>query len=206
MKNTWFALLLTGLLAGCVNLDVEPKAKQFYVLEDNGHGGRAGGRSPCPKPAGGLGLLIDVQMPATFYNGTNLAFSRGPGSRGHYQYAQWTDRPTSQIGRLLRDRLRQDCRYRQVALVGEGLTGEQLLSLRLLELYHDAASQPGQAVIELDVQLVRRDAGRLIAQKTFRATAPAASYDAKGASLGFNQALGRLLDELEAWLAQQPRG
>lgn len=197
MKTLLPIALAAGLLAGCVNLDVEPRARQFYVLEDNG---QAGGRSPCAKPTGSLGLLIDMQMPATFYNGTNLAFSRSPGSRGHYQYAQWTDRPASQIGRLLRDRLRQDCRYRQVALLGEGLTGEQQLSLRLVELYHDAASQPGQAVIEIEVQLIRRDAGRLVAQKSFRATAPAASYDAAGAAAGFNRALGQLLDEIEVWL------
>lgn len=200
MKRLCCSILAAGLLAGCVNLDVEPKAKQFYVLQDKG---QTGSRSPCPKPTGSLALLIDVQMPATFYNATNLAFSRSPGSRGYYQYAQWTDRPTSQIGRLLRDRLRQDCRYRQVALIGEGLTGDRQLSLRLLELYHDAASSPGQAVIELDVQLIRRDAARLIAQKTFRAAAPAASFDAQGASAGFNQALGRLLDELTTWLAER---
>jgi cholesterol transport system auxiliary component len=204
MKTLLPIALAAGLLAGCVNLDVEPRARQFYVLQDPGPA--ANPPTPCQKPGAGMALLLDMQMPATFYNGTNLAFSRSPGSRGHYQYAQWTDRPASQIGRLLRDRLRQDCRYRQVALIGEGLTGEQQLSLRLIELYHDAAQAPGQAVIELEVQLIRRDAGRLIAQKTLRVTAPAASYDAEGAAAGFNRALGQLLDEIEAWLAQQPRG
>ncbi|NWG87527.1 MAG: membrane integrity-associated transporter subunit PqiC [Hydrogenophilaceae bacterium] len=202
MKNGiawWLGLLAASLAAGCVNIDVESKAKQFYVLQDTG-------RSQCQKPPGSGALLIDVLTPAAFYNANTLAFSKGAGSRGYYQYAQWTDRPANQIGLLVRDRLRQGCLYRQVALSGEGLTGEQQLSLRLLELYHDVSSSPGQAVIELDVQLIRRDAARLIAQKTFRVTAPAAGFDAKGAAAGMNQALTRLLDELAAWLAQQPRG
>lgn len=198
MKNMLIGLWLAALLAGCVNIEVESKGRQSFVLKD-------GGQSSCSKPAGTASLLIDVLTPPVFYNGTNLAFGKDANSRGYYQYAQWTDRPASRISLLVRDRLRQSCLYRQAAMTGEGLIGEYQLTSRLLELYHDTGSHPGQAVIELDVQLVRRDTGRLLAQKTFRVTAPAASYDAKGAVAGFDRAATQLLDELIAWLAQQPR-
>lgn len=192
-------LLAAGLLTGCLNIDLEAKGKHYYHLQDPG-------RAECARPQGTTALLIDSLAPSVFYNGTSLAFGKAEGQRGHYQYAQWTDRPANRIALLVRDRLRQSCLYRQVALTGEGLTGELQLSLRLIELYHDASRPPGQAVIELDVQLIRRDAARLIAQKNFRVRAPAESYDAPGAAAGFNQAIGLLLDELTAWLAQQPRG
>ncbi len=193
------ALLAAGLLTGCLNIDLEAKGKHYYHLQDPG-------RAECARPQGSTALLIDTLAPSVFYNGTSLAFGRAEGHRGHYQYAQWTDRPANRIALLVRDRLRQSCLYRQVALTGEGLTGELQLSLRLIEMYHDASQPPGQAVIELDVQLIRRDAARLIAQKNFRVGAPVESYDAPGAAAGFNQAIGLLLDELTAWLAQQPRG
>lgn len=197
-NGAWLGLIAAALMTGCVNLDVESKAKQFYVLQDSG-------QAVCAKPGGKAALLVDVLTPSIFYNAPTLAFSRSPDNRGHYQYAQWTDRPANQIGLLLRDRLRQSCLYRQVGLTGEGMTGDYQLSLRLQELYHDASANPGQAVIELDVQLIRRDAARLTAQKTFRVTAPVASYDAQGAAAGLSAALARLFDELTAWLAQQPQ-
>lgn len=198
MKPLWMGLMALALLAGCVNIDVESKGKQYYLLQDIGRG-------QCNQPAGTSALLIDVLVPSIFYTAPNMAFSKGTNSRGYYQYAQWTDRPANRMGLLVRGRLRQTCLYRQVALTGEGLTGDYQLSLRLTDLYHDASDNPGQAVIELDAQLIRRDSARLQAQKTFRATAPATGFDAKGASAGFDQAVARLLDELTAWLAQQPR-
>lgn len=197
-KSIWTALLAAVLSTACVNIDVESRGKQYYLLQD-------GGRGQCHQPAGTSAMLVDALTPSVFYTATNVAFGKGTGNRGYYQYAQWTDRPANRVGLLVRDRLRQTCLYRQVALTGEGLTGEYQLALRLTELYHDASTDPGQAVVELDVQLIRRDSARLLAHKTFRATAPAASFDAKGASAGFNQAITRLLDELVDWLAQRPR-
>lgn len=197
-KSIWPALLAAVLATACVNIDVESRGKQYYLLQDLGHG-------QCSRPAGTSALLIDALIPSVFYTATNVAYSKGAGNRGYYQYAQWTDRPANRMGLLVRDRLRQTCLYRQVALTGEGLTGDYQLALRLTELYHDASDNPGRSVVELDVQLIRRDSARLQAQKTFRATAPAAGFDAQGASAGFDQAVSRLLDELAAWLAQQPR-
>lgn len=195
MKKLAIGLLAATLLAGCVNL---PRGKQSYELEDGGH-------SKCIRMASATNLLIDTLTPSVFYNGINLAFGKEAGSRSYYQYAQWTDRPANRMALLVRDRLREACLYRQVGFTGEGLTGDYQLALRLADLYHDTANSPGQAVVELDVQLIKRDTGRLVGQKAFRVTAPVPSYDAKGAVAGSNQAVTQLLDELVGWLAQQPR-
>ena len=197
-KSICLVLLTACLAAACVNIDVESKGKQYYLLQDTGRG-------QCSQPAGKSALLIDALPPSVFYSSTNVAYSKDTSNRGYYQYAQWTDRPANRVGLLVRDRLRQTCLYRQVALTGEGLTGDYQLALRLTELYHDASAEPGQAVVELDVQLIRRDNARLLAHKIFLAAAPATSFSAKGASAGFDQAVTQVLDELSGWLAQQPR-
>lgn len=194
----WPTLLAATLaLAGCVNIDVEAPVKNYYLLND-------AGQAACHNKPGNAALLIDVLPPVAFYNAPNLAYGRAVESRGYYQFAQWVERPANRIGFLLRERLRKACLYRQVALSGEGMGGELLLAVKLLEIYHDTAMPPGQARIALDAQLIRRDTARLVAQKTFTASAAAASYDARGAAIGFNQALPGLLDGLVDWLAQQP--
>lgn len=190
-------LAATLVMAGCVNIDIESPVKNYYMLNDTG-------QAVCRAAPGSAALLIDVLLPVAFYNVPNLAYGRNAESRGYYQFSQWVERPANRIGFLLRERLRGACLYRQVALSGEGMSGELQLAVKLIEIYHDTATEPGQARIVLDAQLIRRDTARLLAQKTFAASAPAASYDARGAAAGFNQALPGLLGALVDWLAQQP--
>ena len=194
-RHAW---LIALALAGCVNIDIETPVKNYYVLND-------AGPAACEAAPGKAALLIDLLNPAAFYNAPNLAYGRNAESRGYYQYAQWADRPTQRVGLLLRDRLRAACLYRQVALSGEGMSGDLQLGVKLLDLYHDTAASPGQARIVLDVHLIRRGTAGLLAHKTFVAAAPATSHDAGGAAAGFNTALPKLFDEVGAWLAQQPR-
>ena len=195
---TRFAWLIALALAGCVNIDIEAPAKTYYLLKD-------AGQANCQAAPANAALLIDVLNPVTFYNAPNLAYGRNAASRGYYQFAQWVERPSSRIGLLLRDRLRASCFYRQVALSGEGMSGDLQLAIKLLDIYHDTATPPGQARIVLDVQLIRRDSARLLAHETFAVSAPAARFDASGAAAGFNEALPRLLDALVTWLERQPR-
>lgn len=196
MKRLSYLCVLA--LAGCVNIDLEAPPKGYYLLRDDG-------QAACQAKPADVGLLIDVLSPVSFYNAPNLAFGRNAEGRGYYQYAQWVERPANRVGLLLRDRLRAACLYRQVALSGEGVSGERQLTIKLIDFYHDTATPPGEARIVLDVQLIRRDTARLVAHKTFTASAPATSFDAAGAAAGFNRALPKMLDEIGAWLARQPR-
>ena len=193
-----FTWLIALALSGCVNIDVEAPVKNYFVLND-------AGQPACQAAPGKAVLLIDVLNPAAFYNAPNLAYGRNMESRGYYQYAQWADRPAQRIGFLLRDRLRGACLYRQVALSGEGMTGQLQLSIKLVDLYHDIESEPSQARIALDAQLIRRGTAELLAHQTFTAAVPVPSHDARGAAAGFNRALPMLFDRLGGWLARQPR-
>jgi cholesterol transport system auxiliary component len=68
-----------------------------------------------------------------------------------------------------------------------------VLNLHLLEMYHDAASSPGTVRVSLAAELPGR-------KRVFTGTAAATSFDAQGAVRGFNEALGRILDEIETWV------
>jgi cholesterol transport system auxiliary component len=115
---------------------------------------------------------------SAFYDTEAIAYSRSPGTRGYYQLNSWTEPPARRIGELLTQR--SD---------GNG----PVLSFHLLEMYHDAASPPGTVRVVLAAELPGK-------RKVFTGTAAAASFDAQGAVGGFNEALGRVLGEMETWI------
>lgn len=135
------------------------------------------------EPAGArsapLALRVGAATAATFYDNEAIAYSRAPGTRGYYQLNSWTEVPVRRIAELL------DARSN-----GSG----PVLNLHLVEMYHDAAASPGSVRVVLAAEIGGK-------RRLFEATAPAASFDAQGAVRGFNAAVGKVLEEIEAWAA-----
>lgn len=192
-RNFWLGALL---LTGCVNLGdfKDTPAITYYVLEDSGHAERAARADPRT-------LLVLEPQTATFYDTTNLAFSRAPGTRGQYQFAHWTQRPGMRFGELLRARLDAWGGFASVAGAGSQVRGELLLDTRLVEFYHDAATPPGRVRVVLDAELVDLQTRRLVARKRFAREVAAQSHDAQGAAAAFDSAVALTLDDLTGWLA-----
>ena len=124
-----------------------------------------------------LAVRVGSATAANFYDNESIAYSRAPGTRGYYQLNSWTEVPVRRIAELLSARSS-----------GSGPT----LNLHLVEMYHDAAASPGSVRVVLSAELGAK-------RRTFEASAPAASFDAQGAVRGFNQAVGELIREIEAW-------
>ena len=147
-----------------------------------GGGTREAHRYHVLEPLGGSGGNVAARLAAvtasSFYDTEAIAYSRSPGTRGYYQLNSWTEPPARRIGELL-------ARHSS----GNG----PLLNLHLLEMYHDAASSPGTVRVVLAAELPDR-------RRIFIGTAAAASFDAQGAVRGFNEALGKILDEMRAWI------
>jgi cholesterol transport system auxiliary component len=133
---------------------------------------------PKSEKAASLPVRLGAVTASSFYDSEAIAYSRAPGTRGYYQLNSWTEPPARRIGELL---------ARHAADKGP------LLNLHLLEMYHDAASSPGSVRVSLAADL----AGK---RQVFTGTAAAASFDAQGAVRGFNEALGRILDEMATWV------
>ena len=133
--------------------------------------------------ADSLPVRLGAVTASGFYDSEAIAYSRSPGTRGYYQLNSWTEPPARRIGELL---------ARQSGDRGP------VLNLHLVEMYHDAASSPGTVRVSLAAEL----AGR---KEVFTATAAAASFDAQGAVRGFNEAVGKALDELGDWVASTSR-
>lgn len=193
-------LLLTTLilaLAGCVNFADQPDmpAVVYYVLED-----------PSPATAethvaaGAPTLIVLDTTTGGFYATDQIIFSRTPGTRGQYQFARWTERPGKRFADLMRARLDRQGLW-HVSTAGGQVRGDMLLDTKLVEFYHDAASNPGAIQLELNAEVVDLKSHTPLGRKTFRQKVPLKTFDAAGAAQASNVAVGQALDELAAWLA-----
>ena len=201
MKPVLSLLALALLLSGCLNVgngSTSPTVV-YHVLKDPAPAAEA-----APLRADAPTLLVLDTTTGSFYDTEQLVFSRTPGTRGQYQFARWTERPGKRFADLMRARLDRMGSY-QVAAAGGYVRGDLLLDTELVELYHDAANAPGHLRLVLRAELVDLRQRRLIERRVFVQQVPLASYDAGGAAQGANQAVGRTLDELAAWLAAVKR-
>jgi cholesterol transport system auxiliary component len=194
-------VLLALSLAAC-GLAGPQRATTWYVLDDLAPAVAA---SADPQPAWpGALLVMDTQSPG-FYEDSALAYSRTPGTRGHYRYARLLDLPAQRATQLMRQRLERMGLFQTVAAPGAGIFGRYQLNTRLLDFYHDASQPPGAVRLVLEVELVSREDARRIAQIRIDTRAPTPSADATGAAKASSQALTQALDQLVAWLQALPR-
>jgi cholesterol transport system auxiliary component len=231
MRKSFLLTTLILALAGCVNLAEQPDmpAVVYFVLEDPAPGTparqaaavalkdsdplraevrvesyalkdsdplRAKARVESYAPT----LLVLDTTTGGFYDTDQLIFSRSPGTRGQYQFARWTERPSKRFADLMRARLDSQGIW-HVSAAGGYVRGDVLLDTKLIEFYHDASSNPGEIRLELHAELVDLKRRSLLGRKAFEQQVPLQTFDAAGAAQASNVAVGRVLDELAAWLA-----
>jgi cholesterol transport system auxiliary component len=191
------ALALLGLaLSGCVNVGLkkESPAVIYYVLGDP-----ALAAEPAPPRADARTLMVLDTTAGSFYDTDQLIYSRNGNTRAQYQFARWTERPGKRFTSLMRSRLERLGGW-NVSLAGGHVRRDMLLETKLVEFYHDAASEPGQMRLVLRAELVDLKQRKLLGRRVFEQQVPLASYDAAGAAEASNKAVGRVLDDLTAWL------
>ena len=189
-------LAASAALTGCINLgkSSDTPATVYYVLSDLTS-------LPATPPSALLPVLrvLDTTT-GNFYDTEQLVFSRSANTRGLYQFARWTERPSKRFAELMRTRLDQQGVW-NVSAGGSHVRSDRLLDTELIEFYHDAVSNPGQVRLVLRADLVDIKQRKLLGHRVFEQQVPLASYDAAGAAQASSLAVSRVLDDLTAWLA-----
>ena len=198
-RRAGLGLTLAGLLAGCGGLSAPP-AHRYFVLES----------APTRLAPGALQrdamLLVAPTTASSFYDTQEIIYSRRSGERAYYQLSSWTEPPNRGLATLLAARLALGGAFRGAVETASSVRGSLLLRTHLVEIYHDAVEAPGVARVTLTAELSDPAGRSLLAQRSFSASAPVATYDAAGAVQGFGQAFGQLLDEVAVWAAQAAVG
>jgi cholesterol transport system auxiliary component len=216
-------LAATTVLAGCLNLGDASQAPAvvYYVLND-----AAPAAVVPPSPATALKdssqyppegysdplrakarvesyaptLRVLDTTTGNFYDTDQLVFSRSADTRGLYQFARWTERPSKRFAELMRARLDHQGAW-NVSAGGGYVRNDLVLDTKLVEFYHDAVSNPGQVRLMLRADLVDARQRKLLGHRVFEQQVPLTSYDAAGAAQASSLAVSRVLDDLTIWLA-----
>lgn len=184
----------SALLAGCISVSVgsdDAKVQTQYLLADLSP--KAERRSsPIPR------RLLVTPVPSAVGETFSIAYSRAPQQRAFYQYASWTDRPSTRFARILVDRVEARGMFTSVASLGNSIGGDLLLNVLILEVIHDVAAGTGR--VEVQAELIERRGRRLVARQRFAASVPAAQENAPAAVAAISQAATTIIDEIVPWL------
>lgn len=184
------ALSMLLLVAACAT--GQPR-RYFILVEDPV-------AAPAATAAARGSIAVASTVAAAFYDTTDIAFSKSPGTRAYYREASWTEPPADTVGRLLLATIAADGAFEMVSVATSGVRTDLLLNTVLLDLHHDAATAPGSARVELAAELIDLRSHALVARRTFSAQAPAPSFDAAGAVAGLRSATIAALREIDAWV------
>lgn len=183
-----------SLLAGCINVSVgseDAKVQTQYLLAD---------LSPkAERRSGPLAhRLLVTPVPSAVGETFSVAYSRALQQRAFYQYASWTDRPSTRFARLLVDRIEARGMFTSVALLGSSVGGDLLLNVLIVDLVHDVAAGTGR--VEVQAELIERRGRRLVARQRFAASVPTAQENAPAAVAAMSRAATMVIEEILPWL------
>jgi cholesterol transport system auxiliary component len=195
VKAATAAALLAAALAGCASFGSKD-VQRYFVLEV------APSKAAPAATRSGPTLLIAPTGASSFYDTQEIVFSRVEGQRNYYQFSSWTEPPARALDRLLAARLDGTGNFAAVVPTTSGVRGSLLLRANLVEMYHDASTEPGEVDVTLEVSLSDPATRVLVARRSFVAAVPVASANAAGAVQGFDLALTRILDDVAAWASE----
>ncbi len=66
-----------------------------------------------------------------------MAYTKAAQQRQYYQFASWTDRPSSRVVQLLTERLEARAMFESVSRLGGGIGGGLILNIGVNEFVHD---------------------------------------------------------------------
>ena len=198
-RRRLLALGTLALLGGC-SLGRGPRM-DFHLLRD------AGAQSGPPAgPAVDKVLLLSAGAMPGLYDSDRMVFSADGRSRSYFQFGYWSERPAQSLQVLAETRLVRSQRFRQVASSTSGVRGDLLLSLRLDELYLDAAEEPGLVKLVVSAELIDWRNRQLLSRRSFVQSAAVPQRDADGLAAAASQAVGAMLGELVAWAGDSAAG
>ncbi|HRO59920.1 MAG TPA: ABC-type transport auxiliary lipoprotein family protein, partial [Burkholderiaceae bacterium] len=145
-----------AVLSGCFGGAGQPHV--LWELQPDG-GWKAGDAmqpmrvsAPADARRASLSLVVEGIAAGELYDGTALVYSRSAGMRAHYQHASWTERPALRVARLVQQSLQQRGGFRDVTLADSGVAPDLMLTLTLVEMYHDVPAN--ELRVELGAALV----------------------------------------------------
>lgn len=191
------ALLL--VLGGCTSIipGADRKPPQLYEL-------RPTGSFAANLPRIRAQLLVEAPSASASLRSNRIAIKMQPTKLDYLADSEWTDLATNLVQTLLVESFDNSRRIAGVARQGSGLRTDFLLKSDLREFHAEMyKGVPARIRIRLHVRLVRWNDRDIVASRTFEAAQPLASESNEAIVVGFDSALGTVLQQVVEWSLRQ---
>ncbi len=193
---------LTLLLCSCSLPLPRPTAGQpvkSYVLEWQG-----GEEAPVSSPRRDS-LLISPTLSTPGFDSSDMAYMRTPYEIEYFANHRWVDSPARMLEPLLVQAAEQSGLFRNVVEAGSGAEVDLRLDSKLIHLQQVCRLNPSQLQLALRVTLTDVASARIIASQTLSVSEAIEARTPYAGVQAANQAVARLLSELQGFLMQQVR-
>lgn len=155
----------------------------------------------APSDHGIVAWQLQVQEPhaGETLTAPNLLVMPSPGIYEVFPAARWRDPPPALVGTLLLQAFEGSGRIVGVDRAASGVNTDFVLSSELRDFQVELVDGAPRAKITLHARLLGFADNRIIAARTFDATAPAAAQDAASGAQAIESALATLLPQVRDW-------
>jgi cholesterol transport system auxiliary component len=181
-------MLAVALLGGCALLST-PTPPNTYTLT-------APSFAKASRPARGL-LVVAQPTAIQALDSQSIVARPASGEITYVEESQWSDGLTRLLQARILESFENANRLAAVGRVGDRLSADYQLVTDVRTFEVDA--RQNAAVVEISVKIVNDKAGRIVAGKVFRATAPIGAINGAEAARGLDAALAKVLVELVDW-------
>jgi cholesterol transport system auxiliary component len=191
--------VVVALLAGCVSVQIGGEgARHVNLVLADARPSMARRTEPAARA-----LLVQAVAADPLANTRSIAYARSPGTREFYQLASWTEPPAQAVTRLLLHRLEARGTFAAVALLGQPIEAEWLLTIGVEAVYHDVAAEPGASRLAVRAELIDRRTRTLAARRSFDVAAAVAQATSTAAAFAMGQAVADIFDAIVPWIEEQ---
>jgi len=145
-------------------------------------------------------LLVSVPLSEPGYETTAMIYLKRPYELEQYAVNQWADQPARMFSSLLVETLSRMGYWRAVVPMPASVEGDFRLDSYGFALQQEFMQEPSRIRATVRAQLLDLKASRVIGTRVFETVENAPSEDAYGGVLAANQAIARLLDDMNVWL------
>lgn len=183
------------LFSGCSSIFPESMPEQVYALRVEAAG------EPCQesfttKP---VILLRDVRA-SGLIAGTRIVFSADELKRDYYKQARWSEPFPARLLTELLLFLESSGNFGSVGRIMESNRDGMVLSLEVLDGYHNSAFEPGEVILKVRAQLQLVGNPAQFETRTFEGRADATEYSARGAVEGYRMATRQVFTKIMQWI------
>ena len=153
-----------------------------------------------PSNSQGPVVLVGVPMAAPGYETAGMVYLKRPYELEQYAVNQWADQPARMFASLLVEAMSRSGYWRAVVPLPASVEGDFRLDSYGFALQQEFMQEPSQVRVTVRVQLLDLKGSSVVGTRLFEAVERAPSDDAYGGVLAANQAVGRLLDDINSWI------